>query len=342
MVPLLRLLLSAIDGRPQALPAGVDAAEVLAVARRHRLSPLLSLVALPGAPASLFEALRRDRLVTTARNLMFGQVAEECARAFAVAAVPVALLKGLAYSATIYPEAGVRPTSDIDLLVPDATRRTAFAVLDRLGFEPRAAAPGFDDADYHEVAWTRKGVEVDLHLALAPLARCHIDYPNVWGSVRDVAIDRARVGVLHPQHAAIFHALHMAIDHFDVPALYLVDFRRLLQAAGERAPVEALARAWGCWRPFATAVALAAAFLPAWTEPGDPIAVPAFSRRIVSGYGAPTRVPRPEQLVRKLMHFDTGRAALRYLAVQGRRNVREIFERRVRRRSARQRLALER
>ena len=35
------------------------------------------------------------------------------------------------------------------------------------------------------------------------------------------------------------------------------------------------------------------------------------------------------------MHFDTRRDALRYLAVQGRRNVRELFERHVRRRSAR-------
>jgi hypothetical protein len=213
-------------------------------------------------------------------------------------------------------------------------------VLDQLGFEPRAAAPGFDDADYHEVAWTRKNVEVDLHLALAPLVRCHIDYPTVWGSVRDVAVGGARAGVLHPQHAALFHALHMAIDHFDVPALYLVDFGRLLQAAGERAAVESLARAWGCWRPFATAVALASAFLPATMGPSAPTRVAAFSRRVVSGYGAPSRVPRPEQLVRKLMHFDTGRDVLRYLAVQGRRNVRELFERRVRRRSARERLAL--
>lgn len=342
MVSLLRLLLAAVDRRPQPLPTGIDPTEVLAVARRHRLSPLLSLVDLPGAPASLSETFRRDRVITTARNLMFEQVAEECARAFSAAGVPVVLLKGLAYNATIYPEAGIRPTSDVDLLVPDAARRTAFEALDRLGFEPRAAAPGFDDADYHEVAWTRKAVEVDLHLALAPLARCHIDYPTVWSGVREVALGGGRAGVLDPRHAAIFHALHMAIDHFDVPAVYLVDFGRLLQAAGDRAPIEALARAWGCWRPFATAVALAAAFLPGSTGAGDPAPVGAFSRRVVSGYGAPARVPRPEQLVRKLQHFDTGRDALRYLAVQGRRNVREVFERRVRRRSARQRLALER
>jgi hypothetical protein len=53
-------------------------------------------------------------------------------------------------------------------------------------------------------------------------------------------------------------------------------------------------------------------------------------------------IPRRVQLVRKLAHFDRRRDAIRYLAVQGRRNIRELFERHVRRRSARERLALER
>src|SRR6185436_9926042 len=160
-IPLLRSLLAAITGRPQAQPAGAD--EVVALARNHRLSPLLSLADLSGWAAPLAETLRRDRVLTIARNLQLAQAAEECAEALTAAGVPVVLLKGLSYNLTIYEEAGARPTADIDLLVPDAARRTAFETLDRLGFEPRAAAPGFDEADYHEVAWARGGVDVDLH-----------------------------------------------------------------------------------------------------------------------------------------------------------------------------------
>jgi len=340
MISLLRSLLAAITGRPQAQPA--DADEVLALARHHRLSPLLSLADLSGWAPSLAEALRRDRLVTIARNLLLAHVAEECAAALTAAGVRVALLKGLSYNLTIYDQDGARPTSDVDLLVPEAARRTAFQTLDRLGFEPRAAAPGFDDADYHEVAWTRNGVEVDLHLALAPLARCRVDYRDLWDSAREATLGRARVATLHPRHAAVFHALHMAMDHFDVPAMYLLDLSRLLPTAGEHEQAEALARAWGCWRPFATAAALTAAFLPAWDGARRASPVAGFSARVVGGYGSLARVPRREQLLRKLMHFDTRPDAVRYLAVQARRNVREIYERRVRRRSPRQRLALER
>src|SRR5262245_9339285 len=340
MISLLRSLLVAITGRPQPQPAGDD--EVLALARHHRLSPLLSLADLSGWAPPLAETLRRDRLLTIARNLQLAQAAEECAEALTAAGVPVVLLKGLAYNLTIYDEAGARPTADVDVLVPDAARRTAFATLDRLGFEPRAAAAGFDDADYHEVAWSRSGVDIDLHLLLAPLARCHIDYRDLWGSTRDATIGRARVATLRPRHAAIFHALHMSIDHFDVPAVYLVDLSRLVRNADEHEQAEALARAWGCWRPFATAGALTASFLPDWEGARRASPVPAFSARLVGRYGSLERVPRREQLVRKMMHFDTPPDAVRYLAVQARRNVREIYERRVRRRSPRQRLALER
>jgi hypothetical protein len=245
MISLLRSLLAAIEGRPFALPSDADAGKVLSVARQHRLTPLLSLADLGAAPASLKEAFRRDRVITTARSMLLTHAAEECAAAFGGDGTVVVLLKGLAYNATIYPQVGVRPTSDVDLLLPATARRAAFRALDNLGFEPRAAAPGFDDADYHEVAWTRGGVEVDLHFALAPLVRCRIDYGDLWANVRETSLGSARAATLDPRHAAIFHALHMAIDHFDVPALYLVDFSRLVPTVDERDRAEALARAWG-------------------------------------------------------------------------------------------------
>ena len=103
-----------------------------------------------------------------------------------------------------------------------------------------------------------------------------------------------------------------------------------------------LARRWRCWRPFATAVALAAWLLPDWARVAETSAVagPPFSRRVVERYGTAPALPRSEQLLRKLLHFDTPRHALRYLLVQSRRNAIELLERRVRARSARERLGL--
>jgi len=337
------MLLAAIEDPARAAElTSHDPGALLAIARHHRLSPLLAATCRDTLPVALAEACRRDRAITTARNLLLAEVAEEVVRALGARAIDGVLLKGLAYDGRLYAEPGCRPTGDVDILVREASRRAAFQVLSDIGFEPKAAAPGFDDADYHEVVWTRGPIAIDLHMALAPLVRCGIDYATVWAGVQPVALGKARAFVLAPAHAAVFHALHMAIDHFDVPALYLVDLARLLPTPASTAAAAELAQAWRCRRPLATSLGLAAAFLPAWARAQAPSAAARASVRVVDGYGAGTRVGRAEQIRRKFAHFDRASDALRYFAVQAARNAREELERRVRKRSARARLGLSR
>jgi hypothetical protein len=134
----------------------------------------------------------------------------------------------------------------------------------------------------------------------------------------------------------------MAIDHYAVPAIYLLDLARLLPAPEDVIAASELASAWRCWRPLATATVLAASLLRDWaSHAGVPFdEAPSVSRRIVASYGTQARLPRPEQLLRKLLHFDTPQHALRYFVVQSRRNVLEALERHIRHRSPRERLAL--
>src|SRR5262249_45700588 len=140
-------------------------------------------------------------------------------------------------------------------------------------------------------------------------------------------------------HAAIFHALHMTIDHFDVPAVALLDLERLLPTARETELADATARVWRCHRPLTTSLALTAAFVPHW--PGRPPAPPPQrAAEVIARYGAVAPLPRPDQLRRKLAHFDTLGDLLRYTIVQGRRHAREALERRVLHRTARTRLGL--
>ena len=334
-------LLAAIENPQKCALLPGDDVGLVTVARHHRLSPLVSATCSQSLRPSLLEAFRRDRVVTLARSMILREVAEECVRALVAAGVRTTVLKGLAYEAYLYDVAGVRPTADVDLLVPNGDRRRAFAVLDRLGFEPRAAAPGFDDSDYHEVAWHRTGVEIDLHLGLAPFARCKIDYAAIWNEVRPLRLGETTACALAPRHAAIFQALHMAIDHFDVPAIYLVDFARLVPNGDDLLAAQAVANSWRCGRPFATAAYLTATFLPGWSRSLHVAPPPGrLSRRVAERYGSTSSLPRAEQLFRKLVHFDAPLDAVRYVAVQSRRNLRELYERRVRRRSARERLSL--
>jgi hypothetical protein len=317
-----------------------DGGAALAIARHHRLTPLLGATCGEALGGAFGEACRRDRTVTAARNILLAQAAEECLQALARRGIEAALLKGLAYEPFLYGRSGCRPTGDIDLLVRDGARRAACETLAEIGFEPKAAAPGFDEPDYHEIAWTRGPVSVDLHLGLAPPHRCAIDYRAVWSGVREVPYGGARAFLLAGPHAAAFHALHMAIDHYDVPAVYLVDLARLQPTPAETGAAEATARSWRCHRAFATAAALAAAFLPKWASEQAALPVPDRARGVIAGFGGTRPLPRPEQLRRKVAHIDGPALAASYLAVQARRNLRELLERHVRHRTPRERLGL--
>jgi Uncharacterised nucleotidyltransferase len=257
----------------------------------------------------------------------------------AAVGIPTIVLKGLDYDHRLYGSSGVRPTSDVDLLIPNQHRRAAFGTLDRLGFEPRAAAPGFDDPDYHEVAWRRHEIEVDLHMGLAPTARCKIDYDTVWAQRESVRLGATETGVLARAHCSVFHALHMTIDHFAVPAIYLLDLAKLIPGADELRTARETAAKWRCRRPLATALALAAAFLPGWGRSISP-PVSAIASRVVARFGTTQPLPRAEQLFRKAVHFDDARQAALYLSVQAFRNLRERFETDLRKRAARERLGL--
>jgi hypothetical protein len=338
----LRALLAPLDEpeveRPLVLPPAAPVDLVLKVARHHRLSPLLSAVlgtqagTGTGTMREILGAFRDDRMATMGRAMVLRRALAEVVAAFAARGIAVAVLKGIAYEELAYGAEGSRPAADVDLLVKPAARAQAFACLGALGYAPAAGAPGYDEADYHEVTWRRGVVGVDLHFALAPLQRCAVDYEALWADIVPLPVagapDWARA--LGPAHAAANQALHMAIHHFDVPALYLVDLARLAPTAALGAAAAAEARAWRCARPWQTAAALVRAFLPAAgkalgaadeTDP-DPRSRRRW-QRIAGAFGGLAPVRRPEQLRRKIAHFDRTRDAVVYLAVQGRRIARE-------------------
>ena len=328
---LLRALFAPLfDARgPLDLPSGVTDDLVLAVARHHRLSPALSMVpaVATAVSAALLETLRRDRLVTLGRGTLLRQALVEGSNALAAAGVKTVVLKGMAYEALVYPIPGTRPATDIDLLVPRSARPTAFQVFASLGFQPAAGGPGFDEPDYHEVSLRRGDVNVDLHFGLAPFVRGAIDYDELWAATVPLPIDGASVHALSRPHAALHQALHMAIHHFDVPGIYLLDLARLCAEEGVTEQAARAAHRWRCLRAWQTATALAASFIPG-ARPGlQPPGFAPGSRidRVVQSFGGLTALPRPEQLRRKVEHFDTLADAARYLAVQGRRVLRERF-----------------
>jgi hypothetical protein len=308
------------------LPAHVTDALVLALARHHRLSPALSTI-----DSSISDGLRaafdNDRLITLGKRTLLLRALVEIVAALGAAGIKVIVLKGLAYEEMAYPVLGTRPASDIDLLVQGAWRSPSFEIFRTLGFQPVGGQPGFDEPDYHEVALHRDDVNVDLHFALVPVARCKIDYDTLWECAQPLPIGGAATFALSRAHAVLHQALHMTVHHFDVPALYLLDIARLTSDTTIARDAAHAARAWRCSRAWDTSVAMTTAFIPAAREAFGSMADPANARaaRLTASFGGLAPVSRLSQLRRKLEHFDNPTDAARYLAIQGRRIVSETL-----------------
>lgn len=325
----LRALLACLDtGAALVVPDGTPDDLVLRVARHHRISPAIAARAPDGMSAALVEQLRKDRIATLGRTTLLRHALREALQALTARAVDVVILKGIAYEELAYPAPGTRPATDIDILVVPEAKARAFDALAGIGYVPVDGAPGYDEADYHEVTLRRGDVNIDLHIALAPFVRCGVEYRELWDGSRPITIEGVKARTLGRPHLLVNHALHMAIHHFDVPALYLVDLARLTLDRSMAESASDVARAWRCYRPWETAVALTADLIPSSRDklwPSQSSASGHRVRRVIARYGGVEPLPRHEQLIRKVWHFDRIPDLVRYAAVQSRRKGRERF-----------------
>ena len=155
-----------------------------ATAQREGVAPLL-YHGLKGAgwlasvPSDVQAALRQAYYATTASNLLLYRELSRILTAFNPQSpipntqhpIPVILLKGVALAATLYSSIGLRPMSDLDLLVPEERLAEAVARLKALGYvEPYPEmAPGLNALAGHHVhlqGGQDVPVAVELHWTL--------------------------------------------------------------------------------------------------------------------------------------------------------------------------------
>jgi Uncharacterised nucleotidyltransferase len=130
--------------------------ELLALASAHGvlgivLHNLGSQAAIPPELRALAERRWRAEWATTLRLRQLGRQVIE---ALSAANVPGAIFKGTDFADHLYPQATLRPTRDIDLLVPHDHWPAAGVVLHELGYErQRELSKRHEAAEYGEQCW---------------------------------------------------------------------------------------------------------------------------------------------------------------------------------------------
>ncbi|HEX2998542.1 MAG TPA: nucleotidyltransferase family protein, partial [Anaerolineales bacterium] len=144
---------------------------LLAMAQREGVGPLLYWkLSKSGEFASLPEEARGALRAMYARTWAYNQkIFEELRRLvqlFHKKDIPVVVLKGACFALTIYPDIGLRPMGDLDILVPAARLDEAVEMAGSLGYaEARPeASPGLNDLLSHHVCLQKPGsITLELH-----------------------------------------------------------------------------------------------------------------------------------------------------------------------------------
>ncbi len=153
----------------QAAAAVTEWDGVAAQAEMHGLAPLLyahTRAAGVQLPSPVRRELQGLYLRHRDANRVRTDVLCNILSAYQAAGVPALVLKGAALSHTVYPEPGLRPMSDLDILVREGDLRRAQSLLDSLGFAaPLPAGPAVAHRHLAAAALHVEGlaVRVEIH-----------------------------------------------------------------------------------------------------------------------------------------------------------------------------------
>lgn len=239
----------------------LDWEQVMGRAAWHGLSALLARH-LEGSgvrdavPSSVLREL--DAAVQAARLLELRQ-RSECGRLldeFRQADVEAIALKGLALRETVYPEPGLRPAGDLDLLVRlDAIAR-AEEVLRQLGYVAGAGQlpserhrPG---EHFHLPPYRLPGrdVQVELHWDLVrPPSGVRSDINGVWRRAVAHSVAGRPSLLLSPEDQMLHLALHAAqVNLLNIGLRHLVDVAELARQGRDTIDWNQLAELTAAWR----------------------------------------------------------------------------------------------
>jgi hypothetical protein len=207
-------------------PGGEESSRLVEAAVREGLAGLLYQRLKACGQLEMLAPPSQQRLesvyyLTLRTNLRFFCVLKEIADQ----GVPFVLMQGVALLAETYPDPGLRPLSDIDLLVHRDHRDALAAALLRLGFSGTPAAPG---------VFRRGAVLVDLHAELGWAERIHArrfifagGLDAVHRACRPVAWDGLDLLRLGKYDQVVYLTVH-AIKHNLERLIWLADLQRLV------------------------------------------------------------------------------------------------------------------
>lgn len=221
---------------------------LLKEAQAQGLGPMLYWVLskanlLQTIPGGIRDALRRLYARAWMQNQRNLEQLELLANRFQGADIPVVALKGICFALTVYPDIGLRPMGDLDLLVPAHRLEEAVSIAHALGYQETMpdASLGLRDLLNHEVYLEKKSdlpVTLELHHSLVADKTYSYAVPMEWfweavEPLRVVPSEKRfpNVLMLSPAAQILYAAGHAMLQHGGqkAPLRWFYDLDRLIR-----------------------------------------------------------------------------------------------------------------
>jgi Uncharacterised nucleotidyltransferase len=140
------------------------------------------------------------------------------------------LMKGAAYLAALYPDPGMRPLTDVDLLLREESARRLGQLLAARGFRGRVG-PAFPEDERFEMyrADRELSPRVEIHWRLGVAGRTRIDQEGIWRAARPMEMEGERFLLLSAEDAILYHAWHASDHYFGHSLKWVLDLREMLR-----------------------------------------------------------------------------------------------------------------
>ena len=172
---------------------------------------------------------------------------------FAQAEIPIVALKGVCFALTIYPDVGLRPMGDIDVLIPSSRLTDAVQIAKTLGYtdgKPEVA-PGLRNLLNHEVCLQKTGLlstTLELHKGLVASKAFSYAVPVNWFWTQTEPLADAtqtrfqNLLMLTPVAQVLYAAVHAVLQHGGqhTPLCWYYDLDQLMRHYDERMDWELL------------------------------------------------------------------------------------------------------
>lgn len=172
-------------------------------------------------PETARKALRAEYAMTLFTNQQLFSQLETLSRHFKAAGIPIVALKGACFALTLYPDIGLRPMSDLDVLVPEALLPKAIKIATELGYKDLLPEvyPGIRSILKQEVELFLNGSRLELHNNLLVDTSFTFSAPTEWFWKQatlpnsDLQARFEGLQILSPEANILYLAAHTVLKH---------------------------------------------------------------------------------------------------------------------------------